>query len=279
MKTILTANGVDLCVDTLGDSADPALLLIMGSSAPMDWWEDGLCARLADAGRYVIRYDHRDTGESVSYPVGEPGYTGSDLMADALGILDALGIERAHVVGMSMGGALAQLAALQQPERVISLTLVGTTAVAGGPDDLPGMSAETAAAFGAIAEPVWDDRDAVVEYMTALARTSAAATRSFDEERFRPLARRVVERTRSIEASMKNHHVAPPGPQPGGTVGEIRVPTLVVHGDQDPIFPLAHGQALAHAIPGARLLVLADTGHELPPHTWDELARAVTRPR
>jgi pimeloyl-ACP methyl ester carboxylesterase len=275
MKKILDANGVDLCVETLGDPADPALLLIMGSNAPMDWWEDGLCTLLADGGRYVIRYDHRDTGESVSYPPGRPGYTGAELADDAVAILDALGIERAHVAGMSMGGALAQLIALEHPARLITLTLISTTAVAGGPDGLPGMDEEAQAAFAAIAEPDWKDRESVVEYMTALAAASAARSRPFEHERFRALAGRVFDRTRDFQASMTNHHAAPPGREAPGVVGDISVPTLVVHGDQDPLFPLAHGRALADAIPGARLLVLDDTGHELPPHTWEPLARAI----
>jgi pimeloyl-ACP methyl ester carboxylesterase len=275
MKKILNANGVDLCAETLGDPGDPALLLIMGSSAPMDWWEDGLCTQLADGGRHVIRYDHRDTGESVSYPAGEPGYTGADLAADAMGILDALGIERAHVAGMSMGGALAQSIALEHPRRVLALTLIATTPVAGGPDDLPGMDDEARAAFAAIAEPDWGDRDAVVDYMTALAAAGAARTKPFDDARFRPLAARVFDRTRNFEASMRNHHAASRGRPPAGGVGDIRAPTLVVHGDQDPIFPLAHGLALADTIRGAGLLVLDDAGHELPPHTWEPLAQAI----
>src|SRR5438477_7329012 len=121
---IVDVHGVGLCVDTAGDAADPAILLIGGMGASMDWWEEPFCRRLADGGRFVIRYDHRDTGQSVSYPAGEPGYSGADLIADAVGVLDALGVDAAHVVGMSMGGALAQLMALDHPNRVASLTLI-----------------------------------------------------------------------------------------------------------------------------------------------------------
>ena len=132
-------NGIDLCVETLGDPADPSILLIMGSGASMDFWEDEFCERLRAGGRFVIRYDHRDTGQSVSYEPGRPAYTGDDLIADAIGVIEAVGLTRAHVVGMSMGGAIAQLAALDHPDRVASLTLIATSAGVGD-EDLPGVA-------------------------------------------------------------------------------------------------------------------------------------------
>src|SRR5688500_10114040 len=133
-EKMVRANGVDLCVEAFGDPTDPALLLIMGSSASMDWREDELCRRLAGS-RFVIRYDQRDTGRSVTYPAGAPPYTMHDLAADAVGVLDAFGLARAHVVGMSMGGAVAQLVALDHADRVMSLTLIATAAAGPGPDD------------------------------------------------------------------------------------------------------------------------------------------------
>src|SRR5689334_11992834 len=111
----------------------------MGSGASMDWWEDELCERLAAGRRFVVRYDHRDTGRSVSYDAGDPGYAGEDLVDDVVGVLDALGIAKAHLVGMSMGGAIAQVVALDHPDGIASLTLVSTSP-AGPGDDLPGMS-------------------------------------------------------------------------------------------------------------------------------------------
>src|SRR3954452_18602568 len=104
----IECNGVALCAETFGDAADAPVLLIMGMGGSMLWWEDEFCARLAAGGRVVIRYDHRDTGRSVTYPPGHPRYGGADLVADAAGVLDAYGIARGHVVGVSMGGALAQ---------------------------------------------------------------------------------------------------------------------------------------------------------------------------
>src|SRR5687767_12281295 len=109
---MIEANGVELCTEPFGDPADPAILLVMGLGASMLWWEAGFCRMLAGGGRFVIRYDHRDTGRSVTYEPGRPGYSGADLVADAAGVLDAHGIRAAHLVGVSAGGAIAQLLAL-----------------------------------------------------------------------------------------------------------------------------------------------------------------------
>ena len=126
---------------------DPAVLLIIGTAGSMDRWEEPFCERLAAAGRFVIRYDHRDTGGSTTYPPGEPGYTSDALFADPLGILDHLGVERAHLVGLSMGGAIAQWIAIDDPERVLSLTLMSTSPVGTGGAALPPVSDELRAAF------------------------------------------------------------------------------------------------------------------------------------
>src|ERR671933_680072 len=124
---MIEANGVELCVESFGDPADPPVLLVMGVGASMLWWEEGFCRLLADGRRFVIRYDHRDTGRSATC---EPGYTGADLIADAVGVLDAYGVAAAHVVGVSAGGALAQLLELAYPDRVRSLVLISTSPAA-----------------------------------------------------------------------------------------------------------------------------------------------------
>jgi pimeloyl-ACP methyl ester carboxylesterase len=121
------ANEVELCVQAFGHAGDPVILLIRGSAASMDWWEDDFCERLAAGRRFVIRYHHRDTGRPVSYQPGAPACTLRDLAADAVGLLDAFGVARAHLVGMSVGGAIAQLMALDHPGRVASLTLIATS--------------------------------------------------------------------------------------------------------------------------------------------------------
>lgn len=265
MRAMLV-RGVELCVDTFGDPADPAILLIMAAGS-MDWWEPEFCAQLAAGSRYVIRYDHRDTGGSVSYPPGAPGYTGEDLVADAAGVLDALGVAAAHVVGLSAGGGIAQLLALTQPSRVSSLTLISTTAGAGD-DDLPGMSPELAASFSEPQpEPDWTDRAAVIEHLVAGQRVMACEP--FDDAAVREVAIRVVDRTTNMESSEKNHFAAPGEADSWRPrLPSITVPTLVLHGAADPLFPLAHGAALANEIPNARLVVLPATGHEFPRRNW-----------
>src|SRR5215212_4627706 len=266
-EMIARANGVELCIESFGERSDPAILLIHGSGASMDWWEDEFCDRLATSSRFVIRYDHRDTGRSVSYPPGSPSYTGRDLA------LDALGVPSAHLVGMSMGAALAQLIALDHPDRVRSLTLISTTAVEGNRPDLPSVTEEDASRF-AIDDPDWSDRSAVIDYLTQLAAASASRNRPFDERGFRRIAGRVFDRSRDIAAS-KNHDLIEPAGPPSRALAELGVPTLVLHGADDPVFPAEHGAALAKAIPGARLIELERTGHELPPETWDVVVPAI----
>jgi pimeloyl-ACP methyl ester carboxylesterase len=270
---IVLANGVDLCVQTFGDPVAPAILLIAGASSPMDWWDDELCRRLAAGPRLVVRYDLRDTGQSVSYPAGAPAYGGADLVADAVGILDALGIERAHVVGISMGGGIAQILALDAASRVASLTLMSTSAL--GPD-LPPPSPKLASHFtDPPPPPDWSDREAVIEYIVEDVRPYAGSY-GIDEVGVRALAARIVERTRDIEATYANHSLLEGAGPLRKRLGEISAPTLVVHGTEDPLFPYAHAEALAAAIPGARLLPLAGVGHEmLPPETWDAFVAAL----
>ena len=154
-ERIVAVNGADLCVQTFGPGDAAPLLLIAGMASSMLYWHNEFCERLAAGPGFVIRYDHRDTGRSVTTPPGRPDYSSADLLADAIGILDAFGIDRAHLVGLSMGGGLAQCAALDHAERVASLTLLSTSPIGpvGGPD-LPSMSAESAAGFEALGEPV-----------------------------------------------------------------------------------------------------------------------------
>ena len=136
-ERMIEANGVELCTEAFGDPAGPPILLIMGIGASMLWWEEGFCRMLAGAGRFVIRYDHRDTGRSITYEPGQPEYTGADLTADAAGVLDGFGISAAHLVGVSAGGGIAQEVALDSADRVLSLTLISTSPATPGDRDLP----------------------------------------------------------------------------------------------------------------------------------------------
>ena len=268
-------NGAELCIDTVGDPADPAVLLIMGGGASMDRWEEPFCARLAAAGRYVIRYDHRDTGGSTTYPPGEPGYTSDDLVADALGILDHLGVAQAHLAGLSMGGALAQRIVVDHPERVLSVTLMSTSPATPGGPELPPPSDALRAVFSGDgpAEPDWSDREAAIAYLLEAERPYVGS-RGLDEAAMRALLGRVYDRSGSMP-SANNHFVADGTGMEAGALAGIHVPALVIHGADDPLFPPAHGAALAREIPGAELILVAGLGHELPAWAWDEVVPAL----
>jgi pimeloyl-ACP methyl ester carboxylesterase len=260
-ETMVPANGVDLCVETFGDRTDPPVLLIAGGASSMDWWEDEFCRRLAAGRRYVIRYDHRDTGRSTSFPVGTPSYSMADLAADALGLLDALEIPRAHVVGMSMGGGLAQRIAVEHPEHVRSLTLMSTSA---SPADDTGDETTDDAADQVQDAVDWSDRKVVVDRLVAEVRQLGGPF-TVDEPHLRRLIERVVDRTTDMAAAPANHWLAGPGTPIRDRLGAITAPTLILHGTQDPVYPVAAAEALAAEIPGARLVLLEGVGHEHPP--------------
>jgi pimeloyl-ACP methyl ester carboxylesterase len=269
----IEANGVELCTEPFGEPDDPPILLVMGIGASMLWWEEGFCRLLAAGGRFVIRYDHRDTGRSVTYEPGPPRYAGSDLVADAVGVLDAYGLVAAHVVGVSAGGAFAQLLALAFPDRVLSLVLISTSPATGGDRSLPSAT-ERFGDFLTSASVDWSDRRSVIEYLVAYEQMLAGGVRPFDEEAWRELVGRDVERAHDIAAS-QNHTVITEGDVPSESISSITAPTLVIHGTADPMFPLAHGQALAEEIPGARLLTLEGAGHGVDRADWKTIARAI----
>jgi pimeloyl-ACP methyl ester carboxylesterase len=272
-ERMIEANGVELCTEPFGDRGNPPVLLVMGVGASMLWWEEGFCGLVAERGRFVIRYDHRDTGRSVTDEPGRPQYTGADLVADAAGVLDAYEIAAAHVVGVSAGGAFAQLLALDFPDRVLSLVLISTSPATGG-ERSPPSATERFTGFLASAEVDWSDRGSVIEYLVAYERMLAGGARPFDEAAWRELVRRDVERARDIAAS-QNHSLIAEGDVPSEPISSIAVPTLVIHGTADPMFPLAHGQALAEEIPGARLMTLEGAGHGVERADWEPIADAI----
>ncbi|SDX20980.1 Pimeloyl-ACP methyl ester carboxylesterase [Amycolatopsis xylanica] len=273
-ERIVHANGVELCVETFGAPGDPAILLLAGMSSSMLVWEDEFCARLAADRRYVIRFDYRDTGRSVGYPPGAPGYGGLDLAADALALLDELGVFKAHFVGISMGGGLAQLVAADHPERVASLTLISTTTSAEYGDDLPPMTEELLDYFMNAPTPDWSSRESIVDYWVELDRR-LAGSHARDDAALRARVERMFERTANYESSMTNHNVMDKTSGAKRDISAITAPTLVLHGTEDPLFPLEHGIYLAGKIPGAELVMLDKVGHELPRTAWDVAVPAI----
>jgi pimeloyl-ACP methyl ester carboxylesterase len=245
----------------------------MGIGASMLWWEEGFCRMLADAGRFVIRYDHRDTGRSVSYEPGRPEYTGADLTADAAGVLDGFGISAAHLVGVSAGGGIAQEVALDSADRVLSLTLISTSPATRGDRDLPPPT-PAFSRFVAAAEADWSNPDSVIDYLVAYWRILAGGERAVDDGRLRKLVRRDVERARDF-AAVQNHDLMSHGEGSPTPLSSITAPTLVIHGTADPMFPLEHGRALAEEIPGAGLLTLEGAGHGVDRVDWDAIVRPI----
>jgi pimeloyl-ACP methyl ester carboxylesterase len=272
-ERMIDANGVDLCTEPFGDSSSPPILLIAGIGSSMLWWEEGFCRKLADAGRFVIRYDHRDTGRSIAYEPGRPGYSGADLVADAAGVLDAYDIAAAHLVGVSAGGAFAQLLALDHPERVLSLVLISTSPATPTDRELPPPTEEFGR-FVSNAAADWSDAGSVVDYLVDFSRVLLGGERPFAEETIRDLARRDIERARNFSAA-QNHDVLPEGESSKKPLSSIAAPTLVMHGTADPMFPIGHGEALAEEIPGARLLRLEGAGHGIDRADWDSIVPAI----
>jgi pimeloyl-ACP methyl ester carboxylesterase len=270
---MVEANEVTLCTEPFGDPHDPAVLLITGIGGSMLWWDEELCRMLAARGRHVIRYDHRDTGRSTACEPGRPDYTGAQMVEDAVGVLDAYGLGAAHLVGVSAGGAFAQLLALDHPERVLSLALVSTSAATPGDRVLPGPTA----AFGrfvADATVDWSDDASVVEYLVGYTRVLAGDRRPFDEAAARELIDREIARTPDV-ATLQNHDLLGDDGRSYPPLSSIAAPTLVIHGSADPMFPLAHGEALAAEIPGARLLMLDGAGHGVDRADWDTIVDAI----
>lgn len=266
-------------METFGNQSDQAILLIAGAASSMDWWEDDFCRRLADAGRFVIRYDLRDTGRSTSFEVGAPSYTGEDLLADAVALLAALGVPSAHVVGISMGGGIAQRLAVQHPKLVTTLTLMSTSPGGpGGPSnpDLPPMAEHIAAIFSEPQpEPDWSDRQAVIQQFVDGERGFSGSI-PVDEERIRVTAGRAFDRTNNVAASQTNHWILEGGESIRPRLGEITAPALVLHGTEDPLFPIGHGEVLSREIPRAYLVPVEGMGHQMPPpETWDVVVTAI----
>ena len=188
-------------------------------------------------------------------------------------MLDAYGIPAAHLVGVSAGGAFAQLLALEFAERVLSLVLISTSPATPGARDLPPPT-DAFGRFVSTAEVDWSDRESVIEYLVAYSRLLEGGRGPFDEAAMRELVRRDVERARDYGAT-QNHDLIPEGESSSTPLTSVKVPTLVIHGTADPMFPLEHGEALAREILGARLLQLEDAGHGVDRADWAAISRGI----
>jgi pimeloyl-ACP methyl ester carboxylesterase len=242
----------------------------------MDWWRPQFCARLAARGLFVLRYDQRDTGRSTHDLPGSPSYGLPVMVTDAIAILDAFQLDSAHLVGFSSGGWVAQLAALDHPDRVDSLALLSSRPTGHGPadPDLPEVSDRLFAEWASTAEPDWDDPAAVLDYLVEGERAYAAEP--FDVAAVRALYEDVLARSIDIRAAITNHPMADQGPRWRERLSHVDVPTVVISGELDPLFAPANAEALKAEIPGATLTVLPDVGHELPARRWPDYLSAIT---
>lgn len=280
-------SGVDLCYETFGSPRDPAVLLVMGLGGPLNWWEDSFCERLAAAGFHVIRYDNRDTGRSTGFPhrriaarelvstfLGRPGrpvYGMSDFADDAIRLLDHLGIERAHVVGVSMGGMIAQTIAIEHPLRLASLTSIMSTT---GNRRVGWQAPQVLPRF---LKPVRPGREAYIERSIANATVleSAAFGATWEAKR----RRAEVTYDRGVDPTAIGRHMMAVLTQPDRTtaLGSVTAPTLVIHGTKDPMVHRSGGAATARAIPGARMLWIPGMAHDLPAQLNATFVDAISR--
>ncbi|HEX6348184.1 MAG TPA: alpha/beta hydrolase [Candidatus Dormibacteraeota bacterium] len=275
------ANGLEFEYEAFGDHANPPLLLVMGLGAQMTTWPEPFCLMLANRGFYVVRYDNRDVGLSTRLDhLGvpdprqvfarqvEPAYTIDDLADDAAAILDALQIAPAHVVGASMGGFIVQSLATRYPAKVLSLTSFMSDL--GGEDIVPAAPE----VVGLLLKPPPRDRDGLIAHGIELSRV-IWGPRYFDEERARTTRTAAVDRAIAIEGTARQAGACLVRPSRRAALAGLKVPALVIHGDADPLVPFENGKRTAAAIPGARLLVLPEVGHDIPPAFYETVADAI----
>ena len=282
----VTANGIEICYDTSGDRNKPAMLLVMGLGAQMTMWPDDFCRQLADRGYFVIRYDNRDVGLSTKFEgvkvelvmpskpgerisiAGKPPYTISDMANDGVGLLDALGIKQAHIVGASLGGTIVQRMAAEHPQHVLSMTSIMSTT--GDPQVGMGKPEAMAALF----TPAPSERQANIEHSVKVGRLVAGPL--FDEKRARQQAGARFDRSFYPDGVARQMAAAIADGDRTRLIASIKCPTLVIHGRVDPLVGLSGGEATAKAIPGAKLVVLDQMGHDLPEPLWPELVSHIT---
>ena len=274
---------VTLCYETFGDSADPAMLLVMGLSTQMIGWPDEFCEQLAARGYFVVRFDNRDVGRSSQLKdFGVPTikqlllrdkraarYTLEHMAADGIGLLDHLGIERAHVVGVSMGGMIAQTMAVRYPDRVLSLaSVISNTGARWSGQPSPRM-------YPLLLKKPPRDREGYVRHTVDVFTKIGSQGFPIDRDELRRTAERSFDRglnpagsTRQLAAIIASGDRTP-------LLRTITAPTVVIHGHKDRLVPTSGGRATAKAIPGARLVIIEGMGHDLPRGAWPQLLDAI----
>ena len=282
------ANGIQLCWDSFGDPDDPPLLLIMGLASQMIAWDEEFCARIAARGYRVVRFDNRDIGRSTRFteagipdvgaammaalrgePVPAAPYTLQDMANDAIGLLDALGIDRAHVVGASMGGAIAQTMAIQSPARLRTVTSIMATTGA------PGLPPPTPAALAVLFKPAPADEAAYIESYAQTWKVLRAGSFPEEESRDPERARRLFARGLNPAGVSRQLAAIFASGSRQAALRSVRVPLLVIHGEADPLVPLACGVDTANSVPGAKIKTIPGMGHALPRSVWPPVIDAI----
>lgn len=258
---VTTDDGATLYTQAKGQPERGTILLAMGATASMIWWPDSLVSRLSEAGYQVIWFDHRYTGKSTTNLPGDVRYDVFDLASDLTAILDAYKIKEAHLIGMSLGGYIAQIAAITHPQRVRSLTLIASEPL-GLAYEGEGMDPEVLQHFARMADLNWADRKAVVEFLLTIAKLSAGSAASFETDVVLRRIEKELQRTSSMQSAFNHSMISGELPQ-HLNASNLNMPVLVVHGSEDPIIPVAAAHASVASIGNARLLLLADRGHEL----------------
>jgi pimeloyl-ACP methyl ester carboxylesterase len=285
-QLVTLPSGIELCFQTFGDPEATPLLLVMGLSGPMTWWPLELCQRLVDEGFFVVRYDNRDTGRStklnqhrvnrgqlVRAALGRPvpvPYTLSDMAEDGLGILDHLGLEAAHLAGVSMGGMIAQTMAVEHPERVLSLTSIMSTTG----HRLSGFQDPTL--LPALLRRAASTKEQYVESSVMFWRRIASPAYPTTEEAARQRAAETWDRGVSFSGSARQILAILTQPDRTKRLADVKVPVTVVHGLTDKMVHVSGGRATARAVPGAELRLVPGMGHDLPQGLFDQLVDAIS---
>jgi pimeloyl-ACP methyl ester carboxylesterase len=267
-------NGIEIEYETMGDRAGRPLLLIIGLADQMIHWDESLCNGLANRGHYVIRFDNRDSGLSTKCETQgqgcSPVYGLDDMADDAIGLLDALGIPGAHLCGASMGGMIAQSAAIRHPSRVLSLTSVYSTT---GNRSLPRPDPEV---MDLLLAPAPRDREGYVEYMVLFLRMTAGKGFPFDEAYAREISQRAYDRAFCPEGTARQLRAIANQIDRRPALAKLSVPALIVQGTDDPLVSTEAGKELAEVIPGARLMLVEGMGHDLAcGGAWPGIAEAL----
>lgn len=281
------ANGIELCYDTFGDRAAPPIVLIMGLAAQMIAWDEEFCGGLASHGYWVIRFDNRDIGHSTKFAAhGVPDvmamlgpllqgktvsapYTLRDMAADTVGLMDALGIKTAHLVGASMGGAIAQEIAIRHPARLRTLTSIMSST------GEPGLAQPTPEAMQILMAPTPADRDAYLKRYLQTWAVLRGPGFPLDEARDAERGARNFERGLNPAGVARQLAAIMASGSRKDALAAVKAPALIIHGDADPLVRLDGGEATARAIPGAKLLVIKGMGHALPIPMWPQIIAAI----